>query len=138
MSVSAEDLTYPPAGTGELHPDWWPDGALPGLLAVWIAAGAALVPGDATAERADRVTLSYAYWLAYGDKLITMAASPNSVSVDKGDISAAWAKDQRDIFAARLKYWLGEYETAVADVVPMVVIDNPPRASQSVAFQSVF
>lgn len=132
MAVTAADLTYPPTGTGELHPEWWPDGALTGLLAVWIAAGAAQVPSGASGAQADRVTLSYAYWLAYADLVLTMATRPNTVSVDKGDVSVGWTDGQRKIIQAKVVFWLDEYSSALSDAVEVVpVIDNAPRASFS-------
>lgn len=131
MPVTA-DLTYPPTGTGELHPEWWPDGVLPGLLDVWIEAGVAQVPAGATVLQADRVTLTYAYWLAYADLVLTMATRPNSISVEKGDVAVGWTDGQRKIIQAKVTFWMDEYTMALSDATEaMPVIDNAPRASFS-------
>lgn len=129
MAVLAADLTSP---TGELQPAWFGD--LPGALAVWIPLGEAQAPAGATTEQADRVTTAYAYWRGFKDVLLRAAGDPNSISLDSGDLSLAFSKDQRDRFAAEALRWETELDAAKADVSappPPVVIDNAPRASFS-------
>jgi hypothetical protein len=128
MPVVAADLTSP---TGELQPTWFAD--LPAALAVWITLGEAQAPAGATTEQADRVTTAYAYVRGFEDVLLRAAGDPNSVSIDKGDISLSFSKDQRDRFAAKVAKWEAELAAAIGAIgeVAPVVIDNPPRASYS-------
>jgi len=134
VAVLPADLTLPPGGTGELDPAWFATGTLAVYLPVWIAAGVALVPDGATTEQGDAVVRAYAYWTGYDTKLMQMSAAPNSVSIDKGDISVSYTDGQRKWFAEKAAYWFGQYTTATAAVVPVPVIDNPPRASSSQPF----
>lgn len=128
MAVTAADLTSP---TGELQTAWFAD--LPAALAVWIPLGEASVPAGATTGQVDRVTRAYAYSRGFRDVLLRAAGDPNSVSIDKGDISVSFTKDQRDRFAVELAKWEAELSTAIAVVgaVAVTVVDNPPRASYS-------
>ena len=127
MAVLAADLTSP---KGELQSAWFGD--LPAALAVWIPLGEAQAPAGATTEQADRVTTAYVYWRGFKDVLLRAAADPNSVSVDSGDISLSFTKDQRDRFAAEADSWRAELDAALADASPVVtLIDNAPRASFS-------
>jgi hypothetical protein len=135
VAVTAADLTAP---NGELQSAWFGD--LPAALAVWIPLGAAQAPAGATTAQADRVTTAYAYWRGFEDVLLRMSRDPNSVSIDKGDISASFSKDQRDRFALKADQWRAELDAAVAAVgeVVTVVIDNAPRASSSQQFVRSF
>lgn len=135
MAVVAADLTAP---KGELQTTWFTN--LPASLAVWIPLGVALAPSGATTAQADRVTTAYVYWRGFSDVLLRMSGDPNSVSIDKGDISASFSKDQRDQFAAKVAEWRAAYEAAVAAVgeVAAVFANEPPRASSSIHFAQGF
>ena len=128
MPVTAADLT---ADVGELQPSWFAD--LPAALEVWIPLGEAQVPAGATTEQADRVTRAYVYSRGFRDVLLRAAGDPNSLSIDKGDISVSFTKDQRDRFAVELAKWEAELSTAIAVVgaVAVAVVDNPPPVSYS-------
>lgn len=134
MAVTPVDFILPPTGTGELDPAWWAAGALQAdLLPVWIAAGEAAAPDGASTEQADAVTTAYAYGTAYDNKALAMSAAPNSVSVDKGEISAAWTDKQRERVAARAAYWWEKFATALAEAtLPPETAYAPPRVSSSV------
>jgi len=131
MAVTSADLTYPPGGTGEIRPDWFSGEDLADLLAVWIAAGEALVPSGGTPEQSDRLVTAYAYWKAYDAKAALMAGAVNSLSIDGGDLAISYAKDQRDFFIGKASFWRLAYEAALAEEESGVVIDNPPRSSYS-------
>lgn len=128
MAVLPADLTSP---TGELQSAWFAD--LNAALAVWIPLGEAQAPTGATTEQADRVTTAYVYVRGFRDVLLRAAGDPNSVSIDKGDISLSFSKDQRDRFADELAKWEAELAAVIAEVgaVAPVVVDTPPRASFS-------
>lgn len=129
MAVAAVDLTAP---TGELQTAWFTTPSLATSAGIWIALGEAKVPEGATSGQADTVVTAYAYWRAFGDVLMRMARDPNSVSIDKGDISASFAADQRKYFAAKVAEWKTAFDTAVGEAtVATLVIDNAPRSSSS-------
>lgn len=129
MAVVAADLT---ADKGELQPVWFGD--LPAALAVWIPLGEAQVPVGATTAQADRVTTAYVYWRGFKDVYLRACGDPNSVSVDKGDVSLSFSKDQRDGLAKEAADWKAEFDAAVSDAAaptPPAVVDNPPAVSYS-------
>lgn len=134
MAVIAADLTAP---TGELQTAWFGD--LPGDLAVWIPLGVAQVPSGATTEQADRVVTAYAYWRGFKDVLLRAAGDPNSLSIDKGDISISFTDGQRKIFAAQVTLWEDALNAAIGEVEePVAVIDNAPRVSYGQAVARAF
>lgn len=126
MSVTAADLTAP---TGRLQSNWFVN--LPGNLAIWLAQGAAWVPEDATSEQADAVVTAYGYVRGFEDVLLRSARDPNSLSIDKGDISISFTDGQRKIIQSWLAKWQAAFDAALEAVVPTPVIDAAPRASYS-------
>lgn len=134
MAVLAADLTAP---KGELQTAWFAD--LPGSLAVWIPLGVAQVPSGATTEQADRVTIAYAYWRGFEDVLLRASGDPNSLSIDKGDISLSFSKDQRDRFAEKRGEWKEAFVAALVIEEPVAdAASEVPRASASVRFTQSF
>jgi hypothetical protein len=129
VAVTVADLTAP---TGELQASWFSTPSLATAAGIWIVLGADRVPEGATSDQSDAVVTAYVYWRGYGDVLMRMARDPNSVSIDKGDISASYAADQRKYFAAKVAEWKSAYDVAVNDVTAVAaVIDNAPRSSSS-------
>lgn len=127
MPITSSDVTAP---TGELQASWFSTPDLPTAAGIWIALGASKVPDGATQEQADAVVLAYTYWRGFSDVLLRMASDPNSVSIDKGDISAAYAADQRKYFAQKVAEWKAAFTDAVEDATAVTVeADTPPRAS---------
>jgi hypothetical protein len=130
MAVTAADLTAP---TGELQTAWFVN--LPGNLAIWLAQGALWVPEGADSEKADAVVTAYVYLRGFRDVLLRAARDPNSLSIDKGDISISFTDGQRKLFAEQVDKWEAELSAATAVTA---VIDNAPRPSRSVAFNVAF
>jgi hypothetical protein len=132
VAVTAADVTAP---TGELNPDWFSSPDLPTAAAVWIGLGEELVPGTATSEQADAVVTAYTYVRAYGDLWGRMLVDPNSVSIDKGDLSIAFAADQRAGIKALINKWQATYDALLEEIAAgsVEVAYNPPRASYSQA-----
>lgn len=133
MALSPADFLLPPAGTGELDPAWWGTGTLEDdLLPVWLTSGEGQVPSGATSEQGDAVILAYVYATAYDAKLRAMATTPNTMSVDSGDVSVGFSSDQRKIFATEANKWWLRFAEAVDDAAPAAIANNPPRTSSSV------
>ena len=130
MAVTAADVTAP---TGELRPEWFTSPALPTAAGVWIGLGENTVPDGATSEQTDAVVTAYVYVRGFSDLLLRMSADPNSVSIDKGDISASFAKDQRDQIAAKVSRWQATYAALLEEIAAgsVEVAYNPPRTSYS-------
>ena len=132
MSVTAADLTAP---TGELQSTWFTD--LSGNLAIWLSQGEAWIPEGATQAQADAVVTAYGYVRGFRDVLLRAAKDPNSISLDKGDISLSFTDGQRKVLEAQVTRWEAAYDAAI-DTGATATVENVPRASQSVTFQSVF
>lgn len=126
MAVTAADLKTP---TGYLDSAWFVD--LDTALDVWLGLAEGWVPVAATPEQADAVVTAYVYWRGFKDVLLRSARDPNSLSIDKGDISISFTDGQRKYFASEAATWQAAFNDAVEVVVPPVVIDNAPRASYS-------
>jgi hypothetical protein len=124
VAVTAADLTSP---TGELQTAWFSD--LPGNLAIRIDQGEGWVPEDATLLQADAVVTAYVYVRGFRDVLLRAARDPNSISIDKGDISISFTDGQRKLFAEQVSKWEVEFDAAVAATAVVTVVDAPPRAS---------
>lgn len=130
MAVTAADVTAP---TGELRPEWFTSPDLPTAAGVWIGLGESQVPDGATSEQSDAVVTAYVYVRGFSDLLLRMSADPNSVSIDKGDISASFAKDQRDQIAGKAAKWQATYDALLDEIAAgsVEVAYDPPRTSYS-------
>lgn len=130
MSVSATDLLYP---TGELREEWFPGEDLPANLTAWIAEGEAQAPSVATPAQTDTLSVAFAYWRAYDAKLMLLAASPDTVSLEGIGVGV---KDSRGWWSKKAVAWRAAFDAAVvaASETEIEMVTSAPRTSGSTRY----
>jgi hypothetical protein len=140
MAISAANLTYPPGGTGEIRPEWFPGEALADVLAVWIAQGYSRAADEGVGEAAaeDRVAIAHAYREAYRAIAARLAGTPDSVSLE--DLSRTTSNGRVKFFADRALAWDLELSAAIAagQPAPEPAVSSPPLASRAMQNDFVF
>lgn len=135
MPVTAADLTYP---MGEIRSEWFAGEDLSANLTLWIGEGEAAAPDGSTQAQIDALARAHGYWRAYDAKLMQMAGSPDSASIDHGDLSRTITQG-RKYFATKAAEWRSVYDAVLESAGTLVIESTPtPRASQSLPVTVAF